>query len=259
MKLLATDYDGTLLYAKHIMPEDLQAIETWKKAGNYFAIVTGRSMESIQKQVEMYNLPVDCLITNNGGMVFDKDGDLLLSNYLDYVTSLDILYAAKMMDGVASYVVNDGVHRHRIIVDEHVPEHRYFELQPDISEEEVMNIGKYAQIVLSMADFGLANSMADAINLNFGDTVVAYANKYVVDVVPKGVSKATGLEFACEWLDVDEYDTYTIGDSHNDIPLMEYGMHGAAMETSVDDVKEHALFVYSSIHEMIEEILKESD
>ena len=38
MKLLATDYDGTLKYAKHIMPEDLQAIQDWKKAGNQYPI-----------------------------------------------------------------------------------------------------------------------------------------------------------------------------------------------------------------------------
>ena len=34
MKLFASDYDGTLLYAKHIMPEDLKAIQEWKDALN---------------------------------------------------------------------------------------------------------------------------------------------------------------------------------------------------------------------------------
>lgn len=95
MKLFASDYDGTLLYAKHIMPEDLKAIQEWKDAGNQFVIVTGRSKVSIQKQIDEYDLPVDFVVTNNGGMVFDKDGKILLSNYLDYITSLDIIYIAK--------------------------------------------------------------------------------------------------------------------------------------------------------------------
>jgi len=30
MKLLATDYDGTLRYAQDVMPEDLKSIEEWK-------------------------------------------------------------------------------------------------------------------------------------------------------------------------------------------------------------------------------------
>lgn len=40
MKLLATDYDGTLRYAQDVMPEDLKSIEEWKNKGNKFVIVT---------------------------------------------------------------------------------------------------------------------------------------------------------------------------------------------------------------------------
>lgn len=37
--------------------------------GNKFVIVTGRSKESIDAQIKLFNLPCDYLITNNGGMV----------------------------------------------------------------------------------------------------------------------------------------------------------------------------------------------
>lgn len=255
MKLFASDYDGTLLYAKNIMPEDLQAIDKWKEAGNAFAIVTGRSYVSIKQQIEKYNLPVDYLITNNGGMVFDKEGNVLLSNYLDYVTSLDIIYACKMQEGVCSYVVNDGINRHRIVIDDS-NEHRYPNLEPDMPEEEVLNMAKYAQIVISMSEVELAVSLANILNAYFGESIVAYANNYVVDVVPKGISKATGLDFICEWINVNEEDVYTIGDSYNDIPLMEYGVHGAVMETAFEDVKEHASVEYASVHDMVHSILK---
>ena len=77
MKLLATDYDGTLRYAQDVMPEDLKSIEEWKNKGNKFVIVTGRSKESIDAQIKLFNLPCDYLITNNGGMVFDENGNVL--------------------------------------------------------------------------------------------------------------------------------------------------------------------------------------
>lgn len=256
MKLLATDYDGTLRYAKHIMPEDLEAIEKWKKEENLFVIVTGRSMESIDRQVKEYNLPCDYLVTNNGGMVFNAQGQVLLSNYLDYVTSLDIMYLAKVSDGVASYVINDGVNRHRVVVDENIPEKRYPDLEQDLKEEEVMELGKYAQIVISMAEPTMAVELAEQINMHFYENVVAYANNYVVDVVPRGVSKATGLDFVCEYANVKDEDVYTIGDSYNDIPLMEYGIHGACISTAVDEVKDHALYTYDSISDMVSDILK---
>ena len=54
MKLLATDYDGTLRYAQDVMPEDLQSIEEWKNKGNKFVIVTGRSKESIDAQIKLF-------------------------------------------------------------------------------------------------------------------------------------------------------------------------------------------------------------
>ena len=255
MKILATDYDGTLKYAQHIMPEDLEAIQKWKEAGNLFVICTGRSMESIKEQADIYDIPVDYFVTNNGGMVFDKDGVELFSTYLDYITALDIMYIAKEIEGVCSYVVNDGYHRHRVVVNSELPERRYLTLKPDLEENEVMDLGQFAQVVISMVETSYAMSLADQINANFSDIVHAYSNNFVVDVVAKGVSKANGLEFVCEFEDVSDIDVYTIGDSHNDIPLMEFGFNGACMSTALDDVKEHATTEYDSIHDMIADIL----
>ena len=93
MKLLATDYDGTLRYAQDVMPEDLKSIEEWKNKGNKFVIVTGRSKESIDAQIKLFNLPCDYLITNNGGMVFGENGDVLLSNYLNF----DVIYCPSLL------------------------------------------------------------------------------------------------------------------------------------------------------------------
>ena len=254
MKLLASDYDGTLLYAQKVMQEDIDAIKNWRENGNLFVMATGRSFESIEKEMKKYDIQVDYYITNNGGVVFDGQGNILYSSYLDSIISLDIMYITKHIEGVVSYVVNDGIHRHRVIVNDGFEEKRYPDLMPDLSEEEVMDLGKYAQIVISMATRELAIDLAKAINTHFSDTVVAYSNNYVVDAVPKGTSKSTGVDFVCEYANVTEMETYTIGDSYNDIPLLEYGVHGSCMNWAVDDVKQHASYCYGSIHEMIQNI-----
>lgn len=255
MKLLATDYDGTLRYAKQVMPEDLAAIRRWKEAGNLFVICTGRSYESIKKQIDEHNIDCDYIVSNNGGWVFDKEGKVLISTKLDYVTGLDVLYIAKTIDGVSSYVVNDGLNRHKIVVNPNLVEHRYPTLQPDISEEEVMDRGDFAQIVISMTEQSLARNLSLELITHFGGEIEAYANNFVVDVVPKNVSKAGGLSFVAAYEDIEDEDIYTIGDSYNDIPLMEYGVNGAAMAMSYEDVKEHALYIYNSVGEMIDTIL----
>ncbi len=252
MKLLATDYDGTLKYAQHIMDVDLKAINEWKEAGYLFVIDTGRSYESIKTEAEKYNIPVDYFVTNNGGMVFDKDGCELFSSYLEYITSLDIMYIAKETEGVVSYVVNDGINRHRVVVNPNLEEKRYLTLKPDLEEDKVMDLGKYAQIVISMAETKMAQDLAAQLNGYFSDVIVAYANNYVVDVVPKGVSKATGLDFVREFEGLTELDVYTIGDSYNDVAMIEYTPNGACISTAPDDVKCFVQNQYDSIHEMIE-------
>lgn len=256
MKILATDYDGTLRYADHVMKEDIMAIQQWKKEGNLFAIVTGRSLESILKEIELYQLPCDYIVTNNGGMVFDANQKELMSNYLDYTTSLDIIQMIKKMENVASYVVNDGINRHKVVVDPQLIDQRYPTLQPDMPEEKVLDDGNFAQIVLSMTTLESALHMAEQINQNFSTTVVAYANNFAVDVVPKGISKATGLEFVVEYAELKEEDVYSIGDAHNDVPMIEYGIHGCAMDTAAEDVKQFATGVYASIHDLIQDVLE---
>lgn len=255
MKLLATDYDGTLRYADKVMEEDIEAIKKWKDKGYLFSIVTGRSLESITEQIKMYNLPCDYIVTNNGGMVFDGQGVELMASYLDYVTSLDVIYIAKESENVASYVVNDGKVRHRVVVNEDVEEHRYPNLKQDWKEEQVLDMGQFAQIVISMSSPEEALHMAEQINQYFSNTVIAYANNFVVDVVPKGVSKATGLDFVATYTDVEEKDIYSIGDAHNDIPMIEYGENGMAMDLAPEDVKQFAKNTYSSISDMIQDIL----
>lgn len=255
MKLLATDYDGTLKYAQKVMEEDIEAIQKWKQEGNLFVIVTGRSLESISMEIEKYNLPCDFIVSNNGGMVFDAKEKELMSNYLDYSTCLDIIQEIKKMEHVASYVVNDGIHRHKVVVNAEETEQRYPTLQPDMSEAEVLDSGKFAQIVVSMATLDSALHVAEQINQNFSTNVVAYANNFAVDVVPKGISKATGLDFVVEYAAADETEVYSIGDAHNDIPMIEYGIHGCAMEMAADDVKQFATNVYASVHDLICDVL----
>lgn len=255
MKILASDYDGTLKYLNEITEEDIQAIHKWKKAGNLFVIDTGRSMESILEESRKYALPVDYYITNNGGMLFDKDGKELFSSYLPVSVSHEIMKKASLLKGVVSYVVNDGWHRHRIIVNDQLEEHRYPGLLPDISENELFGTGKYAQIVISYETQNEASAMAVKFNEEYADHISAYANKYVTDIVPNGISKAHGLDFMHTYLSIDKNDIYAIGDAENDIPLMEYADHGCCIAFGKDELHKHAKYVCTSISDYISRII----
>jgi hypothetical protein len=256
MKLLATDYDGTLYYGQDILASDLQELNNWKEQGNLFAIVTGRSKMTIFDEIAKHNLPVDYVVTNNGSLVYDANGEELLCNQLDHLTAVDLMYAVGEFEDVVSFVVNDGTKRHRIIVNSNASDMKYPHLQPDLSLEEVAELPEYVQIVLSMSSEMAAIKMAEQINEFFSSNVIAYPNVYCVDIVPKDVSKATGLEFVAEYADIADADIYVMGDGYNDLPMIEFSPNGAAVFTAPEEVKEGALGgVFGSVGEYIESIL----
>lgn len=56
------------------------------------------------------------------------------------------------------------------------------------------------------------------------------------EVVPKGYSKATGIEFLCERLGIDRADTMGVGDSTNDLPMLNYTGISVAMGSGNPDI-----------------------
>lgn len=254
MKVLACDYDGTLKRDGTVLREDIEAIQAWQAAGNLFVMDTGRSMESILEEAEKYGFKADYYITNNGGMLYDKERNVLFSSRLDKEDSDDVIYMAPMLDRVVSYVVNDGYYRHRIVVNEDLTEYRYPGLMPDLSVEQVLALPA-AQIVISFDSQEVAAATAEKMRRLFGDKMAVFANKYVVDVVPKNISKAHGLELLRQRLHLQKSGFYGIGDAENDIPLMEFSSQGACMESARKDLHGRARYVCPSVASYIHLIL----
>ncbi|MCF0113884.1 MAG: HAD family phosphatase [Erysipelotrichaceae bacterium] len=256
MKLIASDYDGTLKIGKLVSEEDKLALKAWKEAGNLAVIDTGRSMESFQMEAKKNGLTFDYYITNNGGMVYDKQLNCIFASYLPIEVGLEIMKGVKDKEGVVSYVANDGFYRHRIIINEQLEEHRYPDLAPNISEEELFSLGKYAQLVISFESMELAKAAEGVYRAKYGEFIEAYANKYVVDIVPKGISKATGLKLVCDQEKIKIEDVYTIGDADNDIDLIQFGINGGVMSIAQESVKAYAKREYTCVSALIKEILK---
>ena len=82
MKVLASDYDGTLRTEEIVDVNDVHAIQKFREKGNLFGLVTGRSMESIQKEIANNKIEFDFIVGNNGGVIYDKDFNRLECVYI---------------------------------------------------------------------------------------------------------------------------------------------------------------------------------
>lgn len=69
------------------------------------------------------------------------------------------------------------------------------------------------------------------------------------EIMPKGYSKASAMRFVSEKLGIPMSQTVAIGDSSNDIPMLECAGIGIAMGNATEDVKEFAEFVTTKVDE----------
>lgn len=74
-------------------------------------------------------------------------------------------------------------------------------------------------------------------------------NSAVVELVPKGHTKATGIAKMCEALGIDRTDTFAVGDSVNDLAMLEYAGTGIAMGNGSPEAKAAADYVTSDLQD----------
>jgi Cof subfamily protein (haloacid dehalogenase superfamily) len=67
------------------------------------------------------------------------------------------------------------------------------------------------------------------------------------EVVPKGCSKASGIAFLLEYLNLPHENTYALGDGANDLAMLKYVKHSIAMGNSKDEIKNIVTFVTSGV------------
>ncbi len=254
MKLLASDYDGTLKINDQVSEENRAAIDSWREKGNAFALVTGRSMESIQKEIETYHLHVDYIVGNNGGAVYDHQFQELHTHYLPFDQVLHILEYIKSETSI-SYVLNDGFYRAKEVLDASCEDKKYANMTTTKSVQELLEHKKIAQIVISLASDADTRRIADYIHANFGTIASAFRNVNCVDIAPYGVSKATGIHEILHHAGWKKENVYAIGDSFNDIPMIQT-FHGIAMAHAPAQVKSYAKMEAKRVDEAIERLLK---
>ncbi len=62
----------------------------------------------------------------------------------------------------------------------------------------------------------------------------------ILEVVPKGVQKAIGVDIIARSLGIAQKDVIAFGDEHNDVELLDYAGWGVAMKNGTDQLKSYA-------------------
>ena len=246
-KLLASDYDGTLNRGG-ISERVRLAIADWQARGNKFGIVSGRGIQNITAVLKNDGIVCDFLIGNNGAVIGDKNGDILL--YHTAPAPLGKRVAAFVLENGGRHASVNCLGREYLIVDvERKARHRddnYFKTlaEYDLSED-------FTQISTVCESASLAMALTDLLNDRFSGKITALVNGICIDIVPYGVDKATGIsELASLW-EIAYENVCTVGDNYNDIAMLK-AYKSYAVANAVDYVKQIANTVVEDIAELCE-------
>lgn len=250
MKLLASDFDGTLLLHPRqdeniILEEDKKAIQQFQKAGNLFGVCTGRGLDGIVKWCE--DVKFDFYITNSGAIIYDKDHHIIAAHYLQ--KSL----IEKIMDHFSEKICCTFVYQGKMYVKN--PNKQY---PPRIETVENLDGFEDAFEAFSMhfeEDVEKTTAIRQEIEACFGQEIAVYQNIDNIDMCAKGCSKGNGIQTIQHYFHLKDDDIHAIGDSWNDIPMFEACKNSFTFWRSPEDVQAKTRYQVETIANCIAQIM----
>ncbi len=220
-KLIALDMDGTLLQPDlSISEENRLWIAKAREVGIEVTLATGRPQNGfVQEAVETLGFIVP-YVTVNGGEVWEPRERLLKRHPLP---TDDVCILRDLATEHGARFWTSSVEQ--IFAPDELPE--------DIYE-------------YTWLKFGFFHQDRDVVEQIWGHLKqlerfeVTNSGRNNIEVNPRGVTKARGLETVCTAIGISAAEVVTIGDSVNDISMLRWAGLGIAMGNAQDVVKEAA-------------------
>jgi len=231
-KVIFMDIDGTLMGRGGVSRRVIDAIQRARAQGHLFFICTGRSLG---------NMPAE--LRNAGyldGYVMGCGTHCVFGNetvYHDRISPELALKLAKFSLEQGKECWYEGENRMLATFSSHETIAHFN------SYEEFAEILK-SEPITKMTILGPHCEEYDEI---FAEWFDIYGMGTYSDVILRGVTKATGMQHVLDHLGIAREDCIGVGDSANDLPMIEFAGLGVAMGNAPEDVKAKADAVTESV------------
>ena len=224
-RLVATDLDGTLLTSTGaVTPRTRAALQACWDAGIPVVGVTGRGprlLESVADALDRKGIAV----LAQGGYVVDLERDEVLRTVgLPRTQAMAVIERIESVAGDLIVAVEDaaeqGEARSPLRV-QHGFEWPYPEPAHLLPRHEVLPVGAVLKVFLRSATVGQDELLALARRVvDPAEAEVTHAGLGFIEVLPPGITKATGLAVALDRYGVGFDDVLVFGDMPNDLPML---------------------------------------
>ncbi len=242
MKIIASDYDGTLNHGG-IDDKKRNAIKEWREKGNKFGIVSGRVVDDLLKIYKKDELDLDFLLACNGAVILTTDGKILkedridgdiLKPLLDFLFFLGADWATIQSD--KNYIIDENDNGR---------------LPDEFTRKTLPNLKYFIQVSTILEDDEEAEEVTNAVREKFGNKLNPLQNGRCIDIVSSRINKAKGLYDYLELVGGKYEDMITVGDNINDTHMIKE-FRSYAMANGVQSIKDIADYVTLGITELIE-------
>ena len=234
-KLIFFDVDGTIATkknGKNVVPQSAKdTIKKLQENGHLCFINTGRAFSEIDTYLKELNM--DGFVCGCGTYISYKEkilfsttipfeiGNNLLKDFEKY--NLEWLLEGKetIYCSTKPYITHIG----------HFKDEQKT-LYPDAYNE--VNPQNTSDLTFDKFCIGIhENSDFESFRKKYSNiiTFIDRGNNFY-ETVPNGYSKATGIEFLMKYFNIEQKDTIAIGDSTNDLPMLEFAGLSIAMKNS---------------------------
>ncbi|NEW08459.1 HAD family phosphatase [Paenibacillus sp. SYP-B3998] len=216
-KLIALDMDGTLLNEeKRISEENREAILAALKAGKTVIMSTGRGVQSAMPYVKELGLCTP-IVAVNGSEVWESPDKLLSRTLLEAETVHRLHALALEHDSWWWAYAVEGI----------------FNRESESMDIDHLNWLKFGYYTENLEKLALIRTTV----AGWGILEITNSHPCNIELNPRGVSKASGVEAVCQLLNITMSEVIAMGDSENDISMIRAAGLGVAMGNAQEEVK----------------------
>ncbi len=247
IKLVACDLDGTLLTANNFISDKTKTnIKLLQNMGIKFCIATGRMFISALPYAKFLELDTP-IISYNGALIKDsKSLDVYYSKPLDIVVAKQVLQYGKDNNLYMQKYVEDNLYAEKIINISDIYSKKVG-IKIQALGDDFYNVktapNKIMFIVEPLKQQAIINEMK---SIFAGTAFITSSSKRFIELIDISVNKGAALKFLADYYNIAMAETMAIGDSSNDIDMLDCAGFSVAPENADNIIKDKVDFVSSS-------------
>ena len=248
------DLDGTILLDhKNISDKTLETIERLLDKGIEVVPTTGRYYGAVPNKLKN-NKRIHYVASLNGAEIYDNKNDKpLLEAFIDQKLALEIIKKAESASDSSFVVSSDGVivkkvsEKYQSDFDIKLMQefHQSAKVVDNIYEYLIESKKKLKKIEFSFKSTELRDKYYNQF-INFENIDTVSSNEFNIEITAKNTNKGTALHFLKDYLKIKTSEVLAIGDSENDISMLEEAGISVAMANANKEVKSVSDFISKS-------------